>query len=117
MDYTSLPTDVESTVTLSTVASGTLHAVAIWVDYQLDESSRWSTFGVKTGVGKGGAVALGGKCRENGGAGAGHEKQMLRFLSRSVEVDAGEDKATPVVTITGRFDVEGGCMAFDVKVD
>lgn len=100
-DYTSLPTDVESTVTISPSASGTMHAVAIWVDYELDETSRWSTFG----GGRGGG--------EPGRRGGVHEKQMLRFLSKPVEV-GGSGAAAAVLMVSGRFDVEGGSMSFDV---
>ena len=91
--------DVESTVTVSPSAPGTLHAVAIWVDYQLDETSRWSTFG-------------GGESRRRGGV---HEKQMVRWLSKPVVVDdAAASSPDAVLTISGRFDVEGGCMSFEV---
>lgn len=103
-DYTSLPADVKSTVTIPPAVSGSLHAVAIWVDYQLDETSRWSTFGgrVRGGVG--------------GGTGGGtHHKQMLRFLPKPVKVDDVDHG--PVLTVSGRFDVEGGCMSFDVSVE
>lgn len=104
LDYTSLPMDVESTVTVSPSAPGTLHAVAIWVDYQLDETSRWSTFG--------GAGGGDGESRRRGGV---HEKQMIRWLSKPVVVDdAAASAPDAVLTISGKFDVEGGCMSFEV---
>lgn len=99
--------DVESTVTVSASASGTLHAVAIWVDYQLDETStsRWSTFG-------GGRRDGDGESRRRGGV---HEKQMVRWLPKPVVVDdAAASSPAAVLTISGRFDVEGGCMSFEV---
>ncbi|CAN0132511.1 unnamed protein product [Scytosiphon promiscuus] len=104
LDYASLPSDVRSTVTISPSLSGTVHAVAIWVDYQLDETSRWSTFGgvVRGGQGDG----------ESGRRGGVHEKQMLRFLSKPLEVERGD--AAAALTVSGRFDVEGGCMSFEV---
>lgn len=96
--------DVESTVTVSPSAPGTVHAVAIWVDYQLDETSRWSTF---AGVGRGD-----GQARRRGGV---HEKQMVRWLSKPVVVDdAAASSPAVVLTISGKFDVEGGCMRFGV---
>lgn len=105
LDYTSLPMDVESTVTVSPSAPGTLHAVAIWVDYQLDETSRWSTFGEGRRGGDG-------QSRRRGGV---HEKQMVRWLSKPVVVDdAAASSPAAVLTISGRFDVEGGCMSFEV---
>lgn len=107
LDYTSLPRDVESSVTLSSKASGTIHAVAIWVDYQLDEASRWSTLG--------GANRGGDECST--ASGGVYEKQMLRFLPRPEEV-AGRQKGADGVKlkISGMFDEEGGCMTFDVSV-
>lgn len=96
--------DVESTVTVSPSAPGTLHAVAIWVDYQLDETSRWSTFG----GGRGDRESR----RRRGGV---HEKQMIRWLSKPLVVDAAAAfSSTAVLTVSGRFDVEGGCMSFEV---
>ncbi|CAB1110983.1 unnamed protein product [Ectocarpus sp. CCAP 1310/34] len=107
-EYTSLPTDVESTVTISPSSPGTVHAVAIWVDYQLNETSRWSTYGglFRGGGGDGNAARRGGV----------HEKQMLRFLSKPLDVNGGDASASAasVLTVSGRFDVEGGCMNFEV---
>ncbi|CAM9336327.1 unnamed protein product [Ectocarpus fasciculatus] len=102
-DYTSLPTDVESTVAISPSSPGTVHAVAIWVDYQLNETTRWSTFGglLRGRAGDGNAERRGGV----------HQKQMLRFLSKPLDVSSA---ATAVLTVSGRFDVEGGCMSFEV---
>lgn len=75
-------------------------------DYQLDESSRWSTFGrpvrAARGDGDGEPVRQGGV----------HEKQMLRFLSKPLTVERGDTAAA--LTVSGRFDVEGGCMSFEV---
>lgn len=103
LDYTCLPMDVESKVTVSPSTSGTLHAVAIWVDYQLDETSRWSTFG----GGRGDGVS-----RRRGWV---HDKQMIRWLAKPVVVDdAAASCPAAVMTISGRFDVEGGCMSFEV---
>ncbi|CAM9565876.1 unnamed protein product [Ectocarpus sp. 12 AP-2014] len=107
-DYTSLPTDVESSVHISPSSPGTVHAVAIWVDYQLSETSRWSTYGgwFRGGAGDGNAGRRGGV----------HEKQMLRFLSKPLDVNAGDSSASAaaVLTVSGRFDVEGGCMSIEV---
>lgn len=106
LDYSSLPTDVEATTTISPAhTAGTLHAVAIWVDYQLDESTRWSTFG--------GMIRPGGNEGPPGGV---HEKQMLRFLPKPVEVMGSVDGGSANLKISGRFDVEGGDMSFDVSV-
>lgn len=108
LDYMSLPKNVESTVTLSSTASGTLHAVAIWVDYQLDESARWSTFG---GVDQRG----GGNGRSITEAGA-HEKQLLRFLPRAEKVVTAQGEGGVKLKVSGCFHEEGGCMTFDVSV-
>lgn len=85
-----------------------MHAVAIWVDYQLNETSRWSTYGglLTGGAGDGNA----------GRRGDVHKKQMLRFLSKPLDVKGGDTAAAAaaVLTVSGRFDVEGGCMGFEV---
>lgn len=104
----SLPTNVESSVTLSPTASGTLHAVAIWVDYQLDESSRWSTF---RGVGR--TADGNGRLATEAGA---HEKQMLRFLARPEKVVSAQGEEGIKLKVSGCFHEEGGCMTFDVSV-
>ena len=83
-------------MTIPPTASGTLHAVAIWVDYELAEGSTRTTFGVeprKEGGDTIGAACLG----ESEGAGKhepGHEKQMVRFLARPLEVDVDRGGGT-----------------------
>lgn len=132
LDYTALPTDVEATVTVPPTASGTLHAVAIWVDYEMTEGgSTRTTFGVdphKVGGDTIGVACSGGSEGTGGGGGgkheAGHEKQMVRFLSEPVVVDVGREETGggggggggTTLTVKGRFDAEGGCMKFDVSV-
>ncbi|CAM9788936.1 unnamed protein product, partial [Laminaria digitata] len=77
LDYTALPTDVEATVTMPPTASGTLHAVAIWVDYEMVQGSTRTTFGVeprKVGGDTVGAACLGGDRDGSGNHEAGHEK-------------------------------------------
>lgn len=107
MEYSSLPRSLESKVALPFNASGTIHAVAIWTDYQLDETGRWSSFGGSTKGGEGASLA----------PGSLHEKQMLRFLPQPEQVAQTQSNAGmtyPRLEIQGRFDVEGGCMEFDV---
>lgn len=110
-DYVSLPTDVESSITLSSTAPGILHAVAIWVDYQLDESARWSTFGSTCLTGEG--------IERSMIQGSAHEKQMLKFLPRPEKVAAAADEQGEkgvALKVSGRFDADGGRMTFDVSV-
>lgn len=110
LDYTSLPMDVESSVTLSASTPGLIHAVAIWVDFQLDEKERWSTF---FGAGR----------KEDGVLGAPEntfEKQMLRFLPRPEVVPdragASGDEVAIRLKVEGRFEAGTGIMGFDVAV-
>lgn len=110
-----MPTDVESKVVLHSARVGTLHAVAIWVDYQLDEKSRWSTFrGGSRGRGGGTSAASVNGVDHSGGEGC--HKQMLRFLPSPIKVGpGGEHGIDGAVTVSGQFDAEGGRMMFDVK--
>lgn len=40
---------------------------------------------------------------------------MLRFLSKPLDVNGGDAAAAAAsLTVSGRFDVEGGCMSFEV---
>lgn len=113
-------------MTVPPTASGTLHAVAIWVDYEMVEGgSTRTTFGAEPR--KVGGDTIGAACSGDGqGTGgkheAGHDKQMVRFLAKPVVVDDGREQAGggsaggTTLTVKGRFDVEGGCMKFEVSV-
>lgn len=115
LDYNSMPTDVESKIILHSAGAGTLHAVAIWVDYQLDEKSRWSTFRGGSRA-RGGGTSVASVDGDDHCGGEGYHKQMLSFLPSPIKVGPGREHGIDgVVTVSGRFDAEGGRMMIDVK--
>ncbi|CAM9535903.1 unnamed protein product [Choristocarpus tenellus] len=136
MDYSSLPEDIEAEISLPITADGTCHAILIWVDYQLDEISRVTTYMHQGATGSG--TNGGGRGRyENGdckGRGDGdgekedcvddvsteslsctgrHFKQAIKFLPNPQPVSTGGMYS---LTVRGKFDCSGGQIVFDTCV-
>lgn len=108
LEYGVLPKDLESGVTLAPEIAGTVHAVVIWVDYQLDDQTRWSTYYGANMVGMDMSSPV---------FGSGHGKQMLKFLPRPQVVDSSTSKMGQgdriAVQVRARFNAEEARMDFD----